>query len=228
MANYQESQEAADIARLLIQEVHEHLADYDITFLLSDAKPKEVGGCTSIAKASMMNDLERYFHGQGYAHEAATFKVVIVGQVWAALKPKQKKALIDHELSHFRVKADEKTGENLPMVAGHDMEEFAEVLARNGRWNDDIVLFFDRAGVQLGFGDMDATDRAPTRGHGVDKVIDGVEKEAKKRGKRTSRSKDGGLVIHDHAVENAQEDAAEESDDGVGDYDPADTEAVTA
>ena len=54
--------------------------------------------------------------------------------VWNRLGGKGRRALIDHELTHFT-----ETEDGDLTTVGHDLEEFAEVIARNGLWRDELT-----------------------------------------------------------------------------------------
>lgn len=64
--------------------------------------------------------------------------------------PQQRRAIIDHELCHAAVSINPKTGEEKTDAHGrtvyrvrrHDIEEFREVVKRNGLWKDDLQNFW--------------------------------------------------------------------------------------
>jgi len=64
--------------------------------------------------------------------------VIITKELWDRLRRKQKKALIDHELAHIRVK--EKGGKKLYRLTKHDVEEFVAVVRRRGAWSEELKL----------------------------------------------------------------------------------------
>lgn len=55
---------------------------------------------------------------------------------WNRFKPEQKVALVDHELCHCYIDADDK-----PKILPHDVEEFNCILERHGLWwpNADVT-----------------------------------------------------------------------------------------
>ena len=76
------------------------------------------------------------------------FLVVLDAAYWSQATPRQREILVFHELSHIKQAENEfgapkftKTGEPIYTLRGHDVEEFTDVVARYGQWNDDIRAF---------------------------------------------------------------------------------------
>lgn len=65
------------------------------------------------------------------------FAVAISHEWFTCQAADVKAAVLDHELSHCRVYVD-KVGEACPMIAGHDLEEFNDVMRRRGAWRPEI------------------------------------------------------------------------------------------
>jgi hypothetical protein len=68
----------------------------------------------------------------------------------------QKRALLDHELCHLRVKTDkdgilerDESGRVVYRVRKHDLEEFNEIVKRHGMWKADIEAFVRALPKQL-------------------------------------------------------------------------------
>jgi len=57
---------------------------------------------------------------------------MINAEVWEMLTPKEKVALVDHELEHC-CQEDDKY-----FIQGHDVEDFLAVIKRNGFWTPDL------------------------------------------------------------------------------------------
>lgn len=76
------------------------------------------------------------------------FLVVLDAGYWAQATDLQREILVFHELSHIRQKLDrygaprfDKDGRPVYGLQGHDVEEFTQVVARYGAWNDDLRAF---------------------------------------------------------------------------------------
>ncbi|QIM19896.1 hypothetical protein G7075_00095 [Phycicoccus sp. HDW14] len=79
--------------------------------------------------------------------------------LWEGMKPEQKRALVDHELSHLAVERNGE-GEWVGRTRGHDVEEFLGVIQRNGLWKADVAALVKAGAGQmpLDFYDPDAID----------------------------------------------------------------------
>jgi predicted metallopeptidase len=137
----------ATLGRNVLNQHHTHLADVRVEFVFRDkasvshgrdvwGKARKVTGMAAFL-ALPKDDAPDYI---GDAEEVEPFFVIeIAHNVWEVLTGKQRLALLDHELSHCRVRFD---GEKaLLEVAPHDLEEFEGVIRRNGLWNDSARTF---------------------------------------------------------------------------------------
>jgi hypothetical protein len=70
--------------------------------------------------------------------EDVQFIITLSQDDWKVMPDRQKRALLDHELCHCRAEVDD-DGETKWSLAGHDIEEFTDILKRHGAWNDSIV-----------------------------------------------------------------------------------------
>jgi hypothetical protein len=118
-------------------------------------------GHLTLGRCKKATDLDREFR---------EFDVVILlnAQAWKELEPKQRVALVDHELCHATVATD-KNGENVLderdrlcyRMKKHDIEEFNEVVRRHKMYKSDIAEFVKEAlGPHAG--------EKPLFGHGED------------------------------------------------------------
>lgn len=141
----------------LVADHHEELHRENARIVLAwctSWKP-DVDGRVTIGKCKKASDLDR---------ELAPFDFVILlsKHFWLGASETQRAALIDHELMHAAVKYDD-SGEPVMDARGrtvfrtrkHDLEEFADVVARHGCYKRDLEQFaraLDRARVRSGTG----------------------------------------------------------------------------
>jgi hypothetical protein len=59
------------------------------------------------------------------------------------ISQEQYTAIVYHELLHADVEIDEETGNEKPVIRGHDVEEFGQVIRDYGRWKHDLEVFAD-------------------------------------------------------------------------------------
>lgn len=142
--------EVKAIAVPLIAAHHTHLLHnaVRIEYLFCDT-PKKSKGKAALAYVQQISNLPAYLAGEVVAdedgdqdiqHTGEPFFVMVVWQnFWRySLSPKQREALIDHELCHLWAEADEKTGEVKLSMLPHDLEEFNAVVRRHGIWLKDV------------------------------------------------------------------------------------------
>ena len=126
--------EVKEIANELIRKTHTHLAQVRIEYLFDLGQPMSGGklrwGCC--VKLTGRNAFLANEDEDG----APFFCVVITEIVWKHLKPKEREALVDHELSHAWRDEDG----NLKLLP-HDIEEFTGTFKRYGVWRPDIEKF---------------------------------------------------------------------------------------
>jgi hypothetical protein len=140
-----EALEPARIAAELIPQYHAHLIDARILYLFTTQQRKKCDRAR-LASAQKFSDLQRYLSSLHFAdgREASIFTgadfLMLVGRVeWEDLTTAQRRALVDHELSHMgRVEKITDTGvEGRWAILGHDLEEFAAVIQRHGLWRQE-------------------------------------------------------------------------------------------
>ncbi len=76
------------------------------------------------------------------------FLVILDDAYWKRATPLQREILVFHELSHIRQSLDrygsprfDRAGLPVYGLQGHDVEEFTQVVARYGTWNDELRAF---------------------------------------------------------------------------------------
>lgn len=76
------------------------------------------------------------------------FLVEIAADMWDQLSHRQRRALVDHELSHCTVEINDK-GMPVKKLVAHDVEEFLGVIERHGLWQRGLKDFGKRCAEQL-------------------------------------------------------------------------------
>jgi len=125
-AEYSEAPPVEEIARELIARYHTHLLEARIAYLWRDG-PWTRSGKTVFGGARRVSGI----------HQALCekdFVIAINQEAWVELTPAQRRALVDHELSHCERGDDDKDGNPTWQIAQHDFEEFTGVLRRHGPW----------------------------------------------------------------------------------------------
>lgn len=156
--NYTLAPDVRDIAQDLIVNYHQHLMNVRVEYLFMDKTPVSKGKATwgrmrkvtglSAFLANLTQKGPDYVEGDEPSEFNEPFFVMeISAEIWSQLNEKQRRALVDHELSHAWVDED---GELVTM--GHDIEEFAGVIKRHGLWRPDLEMFMDKAGQMALFG----------------------------------------------------------------------------
>jgi hypothetical protein len=143
--DFERSDEVRVIAENLIDKFHPHLSDAKdvIEYYLRYGTAEWAG------KAKKCTAFERHVTGRNLF-------IFINSEAWEALKHPQRVALIDHELCHF-VRENEEYYDDFAQrlvtrwadakdpdswhLRDHDVEEFSEVIARHGLWEQGIERF---------------------------------------------------------------------------------------
>lgn len=143
------------IARKVIGKHHTHLADVDVQFVFR-SEHAERHGHAVLGKARKVSGLNAFLSHWAAARGAgekplegdesveAFFVIEIAEDLWWHLDPKQKQALVDHELSHCKTKLN-KDEEVVLYVAPHEVEEFNGVIERHGLWKQNLKAFLKAA-----------------------------------------------------------------------------------
>lgn len=123
MAEYWESKELTELGVEILNNYHEEKMDARFAFIFI-SKMKKMGKAEKIQDKHKAAGLE------------ADFLIIINNEEYHSLNKNQKKALLDHELTHCEVEEDEESGENVFSIREHTFEEFPEVISRWGAWED--------------------------------------------------------------------------------------------
>lgn len=141
---FEQSSEVKKIAEQIIDEVRPELSDSKglIGYYFRE------GSMNCAAKVKKASAFERFVTGY-------FFLLFVDRDQWGKFLPDGKLALIDHELMHIKRKPEERMeGEEVIKgwadsadpasweIRGHDVEDFADILARHGGlWNDSAELY---------------------------------------------------------------------------------------
>lgn len=125
LLDYIDAPEVKEIAQMLIDSIEDHasLRDAKIGYVFkANGNSWRKDGELVLGQAIKLSPRERFFSG-------LELLVVINKSVWPGLPPQTKKALVDHELSHFM------RDNGRWRVVGHDVEDFIAVIRRHGPWH---------------------------------------------------------------------------------------------
>ena len=114
----------ADRVDALIARFHPHLEDCRLVVLWRDKAAKH-GDTVSLASTSVLSEKNRTATDIDAVIEVAE-------DTWADLTGEQREALLDHELAHIGVKEDESGSVVGYRKRNHEVEGFADVMARRG------------------------------------------------------------------------------------------------
>lgn len=128
-----DEQEVFDIASVLVEKYHNTrcmLKISNVGFLW------KIDGWNddTLAKCCLVNDAFRLFF-----KDPIEFIIMIDLLKWNTFNYNKKTAIIDHELCHCALVENEKTGILSPRLAKHTIEEFHEVVLRNGMWSNNLL-----------------------------------------------------------------------------------------
>jgi hypothetical protein len=144
---YTEAPKVLEMVNTVIKEIkeHGHLANARIecVFVLKTPKNK---GKELWGKARKVSGLQAYLFAKALGFDTETempedfFVIEISKPIWDLLEVPQRRALVDHELSHCWRDEEGKIS-----ILPHDLEEFNGVVARNGLWRQDVERFLKAA-----------------------------------------------------------------------------------
>lgn len=134
---YARAPEVEAIARRLIALHHPHLHGVRIEYLWTN-KPPVVGGQKKAAVMRKVSGLHAFLATPGAEGEPKPFFVIeVCFPVWRSKSAEWQVALVDHELKHGG--KDEERG--TIFIVPHDIEDFDDVAARHGAWNEGLESF---------------------------------------------------------------------------------------
>jgi hypothetical protein len=120
-----------DLAKSLIAKYHTHLINAQVAYLFRN-KPMKKGDRELAATAEKVSAKNKVL-------SKYDFIITISYELWKTLSDAVKIAVLDHELTHCFITENEKTGETQYKILNHDVEEFGDVIRRNGLYNIDLV-----------------------------------------------------------------------------------------
>ncbi len=165
-----ETQGGRAIYTLLREIVHAHhseIADARIVLAWALGWRPDVDGITKLGMCKRASDLDRELGQHDYV-------ILLKKSFWQdpSVTDIQRQALLDHELTHAAPKCDERTGEQLLDERGrkcwrirrHDVEEFSDVVDRNGVTNRSMELLAQalRRSAMAGFTPCQACQSNPS------------------------------------------------------------------
>ncbi|WP_050769603.1 putative metallopeptidase [Thermosinus carboxydivorans] len=128
-AEYFDAPEVEVIAKELIEDHHPNLCQAKIKYLFRTGD-WESKGKTILGKAEKLNDKIKHLAGYDF--------IITINQImFFAMTPQQRRALVDHELTHCFVDEDD-SGNPVYKILPHDVEEFHSIIRRHGLWQEDL------------------------------------------------------------------------------------------
>lgn len=153
---YRKADEVATIAHELIDAHHEHLRDAPIVYLFTDIRSGK--GCQVAGKVTKVTGKAAYLaylalpvpsmNAEPHDPTVGFLCVEIDDATWDMMNESERRALVDHELSHCDW-APNNDGIMAPVVLPHDVEEFRGVIDRHGLWTTRLFDFAQSARRQL-------------------------------------------------------------------------------
>jgi hypothetical protein len=139
---------SGDVAYRLLEELvaehHPHLAEAKLVLLFNRSWRVSAAGRLILGKCKLGSDLDRALADYDVA-------IQLNEEFWLdeETSEQQKRALLDHELCHAKLRLDPDSGEPLLDDLGrrvyairpHDVEEFEDVIKRHGTYKRDLERF---------------------------------------------------------------------------------------
>lgn len=120
-----------EIAKELIREYHPDLATARIRYICRNKAAKK-GGHPVPGSVFKMSPKYEYLVGCDFVVEVAL-------EVWNEFNPSQRRAVVDHLLSRCAGEENEEDGEMKWKLRPPVVQEFPEVVERNGQWNNSLI-----------------------------------------------------------------------------------------
>jgi hypothetical protein len=118
--------EVIEMAQTLIAEYHKEIRRANIAFVMkSDDKFKLKKHQKWAVAAKIPAKYDAFLDFD--------FLIWIQEEIWRLLNPDQRRALIDHELSHCGFDENDQ-----PVIIPHDFEEFSAIIERHGLWRKSL------------------------------------------------------------------------------------------
>ncbi len=128
-------------AESLIETYHQHLKKEKIAYLIKHGTWKK-NGKPVLCDAKKCSNKDELLTSYNFV---ITFSDEILN-----FTPAYQKAVIDHALSHCKVEFDDYGRVIKRYIAGHDLEDFADVIRKHGLYTDEVNEFF-RKTEQISF-----------------------------------------------------------------------------
>lgn len=135
---YDDHPASEEVARKLIKSVHSHLVGARIVYACRDKAQKKGGKASPGYIKKLSPELKYAFANKVEGDELPDFLLVVALEVWNEMAPNQRTAFVDHLLTRIDAKDDETTGETKWGLRSPEVQEFAEVVERNGKWTPEL------------------------------------------------------------------------------------------
>lgn len=135
---YDDHPASEEVARSLIKSVHTHLVDARIVYACRDKAQKKGGKPAPGYIKKLSPELKYAFANKFEGDDLPHFLMVVALEVWNDMAPNQRTAFVDHLLTRITVEDDETTGESKFGLRAPEVQEFAEVAERNGKWTPEL------------------------------------------------------------------------------------------
>lgn len=143
MPRYVSDKELEAVAQPILEKSHSYLKMIKIAYMFREEGAVSEGKVVA-GMAVKVDDRNWTLH----KYDAL---IEIAKDVWAEASDNFRNALMDHELSHIRIRfddqgsivMDEKTNRIKVFLARHDIEEFEGVLTRHGAYHKDLRSFLN-------------------------------------------------------------------------------------
>lgn len=112
------------IAARIREAYHPHLAEATLVWVFVPHGPVK-NGVVRLGVAKRQSPLNALLTG-------ADFVIILSHDRWQDLEPRQREALLDHELCHCAQKLDKDGQPDGWTIRHHDLEDFAEIVQRHG------------------------------------------------------------------------------------------------
>ena len=129
---------AYDLLGQELEASHPELVGAGIALVWRFGWRPDADGRLTLGQARRCTDPERLMHG-------TDFLILLNSEAWHGFDERQRRALLDHELSHCAPALDDggeqgedEEGRPVWRTRGHDAEEFVDVVKRHGLWRSDL------------------------------------------------------------------------------------------
>lgn len=122
--------EIVELANSLIAKYNHNASGANICYLFKSKHGKQ-SGLVVAGTCKKESDKSKILHGYDYV-------ITLADDIWQEMAPKQREALLMHEILHISAEEDEQTGDIEFGINGHDTEEFRKVIEEYGFWNDNL------------------------------------------------------------------------------------------